>query len=762
MITQVNGWSADGWKGRIGRTLEESTPWWPPVRRPPAGAPNVLLVVLDDTGFSHLGCYGSTIETPNIDRLASEGLRYTGFHTTALCSPTRACLLTGRDHHAVGMRGLSNWSSGFPNCTGRISPSAATLAEVLRDQGYGTMAVGKWHLAPMEETSPAGPFFEWPIGRGFDRFYGFMQGETSQFHPELYQDNHPIDPPRTPGEGYHLSEDLVDRAISMIHDHVSCAPERPWFCYLAFGATHAPHHSPLPYRDKYRGRFDAGWDALREEWFSRQVEMGIVPQGTRLAPRNPGVRPWSELSEGERRLACRLQEAFAGFLDHTDAQVGRLLDDLRSIGALDDTLVMLLSDNGASQEGGPIGMLDTMRYFNGVPEDLEESLARLEEIGGPTTNTNYPWGWAQAGNTPLKRYKQNTYGGGVRDPLIVRWPTRVDDPGTIRHQFCHATDVYPTVLECAGVEPPAEYQGVPQLPVTGTSLAYTFSKAGEGEPTHKEVQLFEMLGHRGIWYRGWKAVAYHEHGSDFDQDHWELYHLDSDFSECQDLSEEQPELMRQMIERWWVEAARQGALPLDDRGGELFGAAGRRRLAELGRRFVYYPPVSHINADAAPPIGARSFTITAEVSTRDGATDGVILSYGAATSGLVLYVKERKLVFDYNLYGRHFRAVSDAEVPFGETELSVLFRRAGREAVAVVEVAGKRSGEVAIPGVLRLVSAQGMDLGRDPGSPVCADCPAPFPFSGRIRRIVFEIPERSSQAEAEAARAQALADMARQ
>lgn len=751
-----------GWHGRIGRTVAESAPWWPPPRLPPAGAPNVLVIVLDDTGFAHLGCYGSTIETPNIDRLASEGLRYSGFHTTALCSPTRACLLTGRDHHAVGMRGLSNWSSGFPNCTGRISPGAATLAEVLAERGYSTMAVGKWHLAPMEETSPAGPFDEWPLGRGFGRYYGFLQGETSQFYPELYCDNHPIDPPRRPEEGYHLSEDLVDQAIRMIHEQRSCVPERPFFCYLAFGATHAPHHAPRPYLDKYRGRFDAGWDAVRAEWFSRQKQLGIVPQDAQLAPLNPGVRPWGELSGDEQRLACRLQEAFAAFLDHTDAQVGRLVDDLRSIEVLDDTLVMLLSDNGASQEGGPIGMLDTMRYFNGVPEDLAESIARQDEIGGPLTNTNYPWGWAQTGNTPLKRYKQNTYGGGVRDALIVRWPSRIEDPGAIRTQFCHVSDLHPTILDASGIEAPHVHQGVPQLPVTGTSLTYTFPSSGASEPTRKDVQSFEMLGHRGIWYRGWKAVAYHERGTSFDDDVWELYHLDSDFSECRNLADEHPALLREMIERWWVEAASTGSLPLDDRSGELFGAASRRRMAELGRRFVYYPPVGHVNADAAPPIGARSFTLSAEVTTGGGATDGVLISYGAATSGLVLYVKERRLVFDYNLYGSHHRLVSSGEVPDGPCELSLVFRRSGSRAVASLEIGGSRQGEVAIPGVPRLISAQGMDVGRDPGSPVCDDYLAPFPFAGTIRRLVFDIPERSAQAEAEAARAQALADLARQ
>jgi arylsulfatase len=554
----------------------------------------------------------------------------------------------------------------------------------------------------------------------------------------------------------------VDQAIAMIHDQRSCAPEHPFLCYLCFGATHAPHHAPLAHRLKYRGRYDAGWDVVRQQWYERQLAMGIVPPGTDLAPRNPGVRPWDELSTDQQRLACRLQEAFAAFLDHTDEQIGRLLDDLRDLGVLDDTIVLALSDNGASQEGGPIGMLDTMRYFNGVPEDLSACIARLDEIGGPTTNNNYPLGWAQVGNTPLKRYKQNTYGGGVRDPLIVRWPRAIDDPGGIRRQFCHVSDLAPTILEVVGVPAPTVFRGVAQQPVTGSSIAYTFAAAAADEPTRKRTQLFEMFGHRGLWHDGWKAVAYHEHGTDFDADHWELYHLDSDFSECHDRSAEHPELLREMIERWWAEAGRSGALPLDDRSGELFGAASRRRLAQLGRHFVYHPPVRHVNADAAPPLGARSFTIQASIEPGTDGADGVLVAYGAATSGFVLFVLDGHLTFDYNLYGDHTRVVAERPLPRRPVDVGVALVRHGATATATVLVDGQPAGSAEIPGVLRLISAQGMDIGRDPGSPVCDAYPAPFPFEGRLRRIVFDLPEGPPRAEAEAAAAQARADMSRQ
>ncbi len=443
--------SRPNFKGRIGRTQSESKAWWPEFAKPRAGAPNIITILFDDTGFSHFGCYGSSISTPNVDRLAGGGLRYTNYHTTALCSPTRAALLTGRNHHSVGMRGLANWNTGFPNCTGSISKSAATLAEILGPHGYSTFAVGKWHLTPMEETSAAGPFDQWPLSRGFDRFYGFMQGETDQFYPELYCDSHPIDPPRTPEQGYHLTEDLIDQSIGLIRSQKSAIPEKPFYLYLCFGATHAPHQAPDEYLKKYRGRFDAGWDVIRQQWFERQKALGVIPADTELAGRNAGVEPWENLSADEKRVVLRLQEAFAAFLEHTDAQIGRLLSFLESVGQLENTVIMVMSDNGASQEGGPIGVIDTFKYFNGIPENIEDTIARIDDIGGPKSNTNYPWGWSQVGNCPGKRYKGTTHGGGIRDPLVVHWPAGISDAGGIRTQFHHVTDIAPTILEIVGV-----------------------------------------------------------------------------------------------------------------------------------------------------------------------------------------------------------------------------------------------------------------------------------------------------------------------
>ena len=732
-------------KGTIGRTYNESTPWWPEPKRSGDGSPNVVLLLFDDTGFSHFGCYGSTIDTPNIDRLASGGVRFTNFHTTALCSPTRACLLTGRNHHTVGMRAVSNFNTGFPHMRGCITPHAATIAEMLREEGFATFAVGKWHLAQMEEASAAGPFDNWPLQRGFDRFYGFMQGETDQFYPELTYDNHPVEPPYGPENGYHLTEDLVDKSISFIRDSKSIRPDRPFFLYLAFGATHSPHQAPPEFIEKYRGRFDVGWDVIREQWYRQQLEMGIIPEGTELAPRNPGVEPWEDLSENQKRFACRLQEAFAGFLDHTDHHIGRLVSFLEELGEMENTIFILLSDNGASQEGGPTGVMDEFKYFNLVPEDVDAIQSRLDEIGGPRSHSNIPWGWSQAGNTPLKWYKQNTFGGGVRDPLIIHWPTRIKEGGGIRRQFHHVSDVVPTILELLDIEPLDQYRGLDQIPISGTSMVYTLD--APDEPTRKGPQYFEMFGHRGIWSDGWKAVTYHRPGQPYDDDEWELYHLDEDFSESRNLAKENPDKLREMIDLWWIEAGRQGVLPLDDRGVVLFRATFRPGTPHAGRHYVYHPPISHMPAEVSPSLGNRSWVMTAEVEQHDPKRGGVIVAQGTQNVGFSWYVKDEQLVFDYNIFTEHHVVRSENKVPEGDSKLGVLFKRDGKKGTITLSINGKDCGSMEVPFVLRMISSTGMDIGRDGLSPVTDDYVTPFPFYGVIRRIEIELPKYQSSSE---------------
>ena len=739
-------------EGVIGRTIAESTPSWPTRPRPREGAPNVVVILIDDLGFSHFGCYGSSIETPRIDALARNGLRYTNFHVTPLCSPTRASLLTGRNHHEVGMRSISNFNTGFPNMRGHISPQAATMAEVLRDEGYATLAVGKWHLCQMEQASAAGPFDQWPCQRGFDRYYGFLDGETDQFSPDLVADNHRVEPPARPEDGYHLSEDLVDRAIGMVHDTTSIRPDRPFFLYLAFGATHAPHQAPRDFVDKYRGRFDTGWDVARDEWFARQRELGVIPEGTRLAPRNPGVEAWDSMPETHRRLAARLQEAYAGFLEHTDAQIGRLVDALERLGQLDDTLLFVLSDNGASQEGGPFGVMHEMKFFNFILETPDEAVARIDDIGGPRSHTNYPWGWAQAGNTPFKWYKQNTHEGGVHVPLVVHWPSGVDPAsrGTTRDQFHHVNDVAPTVYDVVGVTPPAAFRGIEQLPITGTSLRYSLD--APGAPTRKSVQYFEMMGHRALYLDGWKVVTRHTPGVAFEDDTWELYHVAEDRSECVDLAGAEPERLREMVARWWEEAQAHGVLPLDDRTIELFAARFTEdSVHRPDRHYTYRPPVSPLPAQAGPAIGGRSWDLDATI-VRGAGDDGVLFAVGTENSGLSLFVLEGRLVFDYNFFSEHHVATSTRPVPEGRSVVGVRFARHGTSGTATLVVDGEPTGAVELPTVMRVISSVGASVGLDHGSAVSDAYVAPFAFTGELERVDIQLisprPDDAAAAEA--------------
>ena len=742
--------------GVIARTVQDSSPWWPPTRTKP-GAQNVVTVVLDDTGFSHLGCYGSTLATPNIDQLAAQGLRYTGFHTTSLCSPSRACLMTGRNHHAVGMRAISNFDTGFPNMRGSIPRSAATLAEILRENGYATYAAGKWHLAPMAECSAAGPFTNWPLQKGFDRFYGFLNGETDQFSPELVCDNHAILQPRSAAQGYHFSEDVVDQAGGFIRDLKSLVPEKPFYLYLAFGAMHSPHQAPQAYLDKYRGRFDAGWDVERDIWFGRQKAMGVIPADTQLAPRNHGVKPWAELSTNEQRLAARLQEAFAAMLEHTDAQIGRLISNLKTLGAWDNTVFMLMSDNGASQEGGASGVLDEMRYFNGMKEDVESAVLRLDDVGGPNSHCNIPWGWAQVGNSPLKWYKQNTHGGGVRDPLIVHWPGRLARPGETRTQFCHAIDIAPTLLDALGLKTPEEMAGVPQMAVHGISLLPTFYDA-QAKLT-RGPQYFEMFGHRALWMDGWKAVTRHKAGTPYDDDVWELYHLDTDFSECKDLAQSEPDRLREMVAQWWIEAEKYGVLPLDDRGAaDLFRSSIRPGMPTSRKRFVFYPPISHIVSDACPS-AARGWRTTVELDHPATGGDGALVARGNINSGFVLYVLQGRVHFDYNCFHNHTRASSTEVLAPGPRliELRVVRTPEGGADVQL-QVDSVAVASARMPKLLFMVSSIGMDLGRSL-SPVNSDYQAPFAYAGLITQVVFELDGKSSLGEV---KAQMRAEMTRQ
>jgi arylsulfatase len=724
------------------RTIKDAIPVWPEPPKPQEGAPNILVVLFDDAGFSDFGCYGSPIRTPTIDRLAAEGLRYTGFHTTAMCSTTRAALLTGRNHHSVGVGCLANFDSGFPGYRGKIAKEAGTLAEMLRPHGYRNYMLGKWHVTPLTESGSTGPFDGWPLGRGFDRYYGFMDAETDQYAPELVRDNSSIEPPGTYEDGYHLTADLVDQSIRFLAGHIAEQPDTPWLLWLALGATHAPHQAPAELIRGYDAVFKDGWDAERARRLARQKEMGIVPDTTHLPSRNDNVKAWADHSADEQRFFTRLQSAFAGMLDHADQHIARLIAFLERTGLRENTLVLVLSDNGASQEGGPSGGVNLTGPRNLRPEPMTEKLARIDDIGGPGTHTNYPLGWGMASNTPLRRYKQNTHGGGIRDPLVVSWPKGISARGELRHQFAHASDLTPTLLEVAGIEPPDRINGIPQMPLEGTSFAASLNNPAA--PSKSQPQYFEMFGHRGIWSAGWKAVAFHPPGTPYDNDKWELFDLDKDFAETNDLAAEHPEKLAAMIALWWREAEQHKVLPLDDRFAPRF-IENAARFHGSRTRYVFHAGMGHVPSDIAPDLRSRSYQIEAFVLIDPG-SEGVLIAHGDATTGYSLYLRDGRLVHDMNIGGEHVIVTSDRVVPPGERRLGVRVRRLTREAkpsmatgpgisAFTLLVDGEPDGHTESRlGFFNFISWSGLDIGRDRGSPV-SHYAAPFAFTGKLIRV---------------------------
>ena len=717
---------------------EETLPSWPVGSTTPDGSPNVLIVVFDDVGFSDFGCYGSPISTPTIDRLADNGLRYTGFHTTAMCSTTRAALLTGRNHHSVGVGCLANFDSGFPGYRGKISPDAATLAEMLRPYGYRNYMVGKWHVTPLTESGPTGPFDGWPLGRGFDRFYGFLDAETDQYSPELISDNSHIAPPGTFATGYHLTEDLFDRAIQFIASHEASIPNQPWMTLIGLGACHAPHQAPQELIAHYDHVFRRGWDAERSERLARQIELGIVPEGTQLPPRNDFVEAWGELDDTTQQVATRLQAAYAAMLHHADQHLDRLIDHLERSGQIDNTLIMVLSDNGASQEGGPLGFVNAMGPYNGLPETIETKFDRIDDIGGPDTHSNFPWGWSMAANTPLRRYKQNTHGGGVRDPLVVHWPQQVNQPG-LRGQFCHACDIVPTILDCVGVAAPEAVHGVPQKPVEGVSFASTLRDPHAR--TGKTTQYFEMFGHRGLVHDGWKAVAFHPPGTPFEDDQWELFNLAEDFNETNDLSADESDRLEVMVDLWWDQARLHQVLPLDDRFAERFAENAERHLG--GRTFfTFWKGMGHLPSDVAPDLRSRSYRLDATIAPIEADVSGVLIAHGDATSGYSLYLDDDSyLVHDLNIGGSHQILRSQAPVPLGAKHLGFHMSREkeGQRGVGRLVIDGEVVATQETNNIFFLmISWSGLDIGLDRGTAV-SHYETPNCFTGDLIKVTIDL-----------------------
>jgi arylsulfatase len=752
--------------GVIGRTYDVSSPAWPQPLRAKDGAPNVLFIVQDDTGFGQMGCYGSPIETPNIDALAREGLLFNNMHTTALCSPTRSCILTGRNHHSNAMSCITEGSTGYPGGNGNIPFENGMLSEMLLQQGYNTYAIGKWHLTPADQISAAGPYDRWPLGRGFERFYGFLGGDTHQYYPELVYDNHGVEPEKTPEEGYHLTEDLVDKAIGFIADAKQIAPNKPFFMYFCPGAAHAPHHVPKEWADKYAGMFDDGWDAYRERVFQRQKELGIIPADAELSRHDPDVQEWESLSADERKLYARMMEVFAGFLTHTDFHYGRLFEFLKSIGEWENTIVMFISDNGASSEGGPNGSVNENKFFNNVPDSLEQNLAMIDDLGGPNTFNHYAWGWTFAGNTPFRRWKRETYRGGISDPFVVHWPKGIKARGEVRSQYAHAIDMAPTVLELLGVEPPAAIKGVTQSPIEGHSFAHALDNAKA--PSQHITQYFEMMGHRSIYHDGWRAVcpwpgtSFKEAGmffgapidkdklTELDAKGWELYHIDKDWAENHNVADQHRDKLIEMIATWYVEAGKYNVLPVDSRGTLRF-ADERPQIAVARSSYTYYPHTQMVPGNAGPQVLNRPHSITADVDIPDGGAEGVLLSAGDVQGGYAFYVQEGLLHYVYNYVGTEFfHITSNVPVPAGRHKLRFEFEVTGKPDVAKgkgapgcgqLYIDGKLVGQGDIPLTMPLLLGLGGGIvcGADTGSPVWDRYAPPFRFSGTLYSTTVDV-----------------------
>ena len=750
--------------GVIGRTTDESSPAWPAPSRAKRGTPNVLIMVLDDTGFGQLGCFGSPIETPSLDALAADGLRYNNMHTTALCSPSRSCIVTGRNHHSNAMAAITELATGYPGYNGLVPFENGYLSEMLLPHGYNTYMIGKWHLIPSSQETGAGPYDRWPLGRGFERFYGFLGGDTSQWNPDLVYDNHQVEPPARPEEGYHLTPDLVDKAIQFIADAKQVDPQKPFYLHFCPGATHAPHHVPKEWADRYAGQFDDGWDAYREKVFARQKQLGIVPPDAELSRHDPDVPEWGSLSADERRLFSRMMEVFAGFLSHTDHYTGRLLDFLRSIGELDNTIFMMVSDNGASAEGGVYGLSNEGQFFNNAQEPLEDTIAKIDELGGPKFFNHYPWGWTWAGNTPFRRWKRETYRGGVSDPFIVHWPAGTHARGEVRTQYAHIIDMVPTVLELLGIDPPATVKGVTQSPLHGISFAHTLDEATA--PSKHHTQYFEMLGHRSIYHDGWRAVcpwpgpSFKEAGafgqpipadtlSELDAKGWELYHVDEDFAENHNVAADNRDRLIAMIGTWYAEAGKYGVLPLDGSGLERM-VSEKPLVATPRDTFVYFPNTQSVPFFAAPRTLNRPHSITADVEIPGDGAEGVLLCQGTAAGGFTFFVQDDKLWYAQNFVSREtFSVTSDSAVPSGRHELRFEFEPTGEldllqghGAPGQLELYcdGKLVGATEVPYTTPVAYNPGaLTCGANPGSAVVERYTAPYPFTGTIHTVTVDV-----------------------
>ena len=751
-------------KGVIKLDVRDSKPDWTPytLPSPEKGTPNVLVVLFDDTGLAAWSPFGGRINMPTLQKLADGGLRYGQWHTTALCSPTRSTFLTGRNHNVNRCASIMEGTDGYPGAAGRLPAECATIGQVLQDAGFSTYWVGKEHNVPIEDSGAGGSKSEWPLQKGFDRFYGFFGGETNNWYPDLVEDNHSIRPPDTPEHGYHLSKDLADQALRMLRDQRQTNPSKPWFMWFCPGANHAPHHCPKDYIDKYKGKFDDGYEAYREWVLPRMIEQGILPKDTELTPINPMpedvaktapadmVRPWNTLNDDEKKLFCRMAEVFAGFSEYTDVQVGRIIEFLERTNQLENTLIFYCADNGASGEGTPNGSVNENKFFNGYPDDLAENMKYLDVLGSPETYNHYPTGWAVAFSTPFQMFKRySQYSGGTCDPLVIHWPKGIKAKGEVRQQYHHSTDIVSTILDCVGLEMPKVYRGVEQYPLNGVSMRYTFDDANA--KTQKDVQYYAMLGTRGIWKDGWKAAALHTPISGtghFDKDRWELYHVDVDRAEAKDVSKENPDKLEELIKAWFDEANKNYVLPLDDRTPvELLGI--QHPTTEPARtRFIYFPNTSPVPEAVAANIRGRSYKLLADVVTTSDSS-GVIFAHGSRFGGHTLFIKDRKLFYVYNFLGiKPEQQIASEDLAPGKHVLGVSFVRQksgphgesiGTAQLYVDDQVVAESPWKTQPGAFGL-SGDGITVGYGGGDPISQEYEGSNPFcDGKIIGVGIDV-----------------------
>ncbi len=732
---------------------------FPPIEplRPPEGAPNVLVILLDDAGFGSSSAFGGPCATPVAERLAENGLKYNRFHTTALCSPTRQALLTGRNHHSVGMGGITEIATSAPGYNSVRPNTAAPLAETLKLNGYSTAQFGKCHEVPVWETSPLGPFNAWPSGGGgFEHFYGFIGGETNQYAPALYDGTTPIEPDRTPEEGYHLTEDMTDRAIDWVRQQKALMPDKPFFAYFAPGATHAPHHVPIEWSDKYKGRFDQGWDALREETFKRQQELGVIPPEAALTDRPEEIPAWDDMPDDLKPVLARQMEVYAGFMEHTDHHVGRLIDALADLEILDDTLIYyIVGDNGASAEGTPQGTFNEMITLNGAAgiETTEFMAERIDQFGTIAANNHYAVGWAHAMDTPYQWTKQvASHWGGTRNGTIVHWPNGFTARGEVRAQFSHVIDVAATVLDAAGLPAPTFVHGVQQMPLHGRSMVPSFDDLAA--PEHRETQYFEMFVNRGIYHKGWTAVTRHSipwkptEMPAFDDDVWELYAPD-DWTQAHDLSAEKPEMLHDLQRLFLIEATRYQVLPLDDRRFERFNAdlAGRPQLVK-GTTQLLYEGMGRLSENSVLNIKNKSHSISAQLDVPEGGAEGVLVAQGGAYAGWSLYLHEGRAAYCYNHFGlQRFKIYGEQPIPAGEHQVRMEFVYDGgglaKGGDVTLYLDGNKIGEGRVEHTVPMAFSgdETLDLGRDSGTPVSDDHGADNGFTGRVRWVQIDVDE---------------------